>query len=155
MQTVSDLAVIAQEFVARAHAAVWCSAATVDSRGRPRSRVLHPLWEGTTGWIGVNRHSPKAGHIANTPFISLAYIKDPLKPVYAECHAMWEDTLEEKQRVWELFTTMPEPLGYNLGLIWHSAHDEQYGLLRLRPWRIVLYDLFDQQHTRAWHEQEP
>src|SRR5262245_61355308 len=40
-----------------AHRIVWASAATVDRHGRPRSRVLHPiwLWDGTelSGWIAT------------------------------------------------------------------------------------------------------
>jgi hypothetical protein len=49
---------IADEFHKRVSTMVWCNVATVDSRGRPRSRILHPLWEGSVsgavGWIGTN-----------------------------------------------------------------------------------------------------
>jgi hypothetical protein len=38
-----DFAEIASEFLERANRMVWCSAATIDGRGRPRSRVLHPI----------------------------------------------------------------------------------------------------------------
>ena len=41
----TDLATVAPAFVTMAHRIVWASAATVDSQGRPRSRVLHPFWE--------------------------------------------------------------------------------------------------------------
>ena len=41
--------------IAVAHRIVWCTVATVDRRGRPRSRVLRRYWEhtadGLTGWI--------------------------------------------------------------------------------------------------------
>ncbi len=33
------------EFLDIAHRIVWASVATVDRRDRPRSRVLHPIWE--------------------------------------------------------------------------------------------------------------
>ena len=40
----TDLATVAPAFVEMAHRIVWASVATVDTDGRPRSRVLHPLW---------------------------------------------------------------------------------------------------------------
>ena len=40
----TDLAKIAPQFVEMAHRIVWASAATVDAKKRPRTRVLHPLW---------------------------------------------------------------------------------------------------------------
>jgi hypothetical protein len=39
------LAEVALAFVEMAHRIVWYSAATVDSTGRPWSRVLHPIWD--------------------------------------------------------------------------------------------------------------
>ena len=41
----TSLAEISQPFVDMAHSIVWCTVATVDRKGRPRSRVLHPIWE--------------------------------------------------------------------------------------------------------------
>lgn len=79
-QTVA-FAEIEQEFVTRVHAAVWCNCATIDTRGRPRSRIVHPVWEGATGWITTRRSSPKVKHIAVNTFVSLAYIADPFKPI--------------------------------------------------------------------------
>jgi hypothetical protein len=40
-----ELSATAGAFVAMAHRIVWCTVATVDSQGRPRSRVMHPIWE--------------------------------------------------------------------------------------------------------------
>ena len=39
------------EFLARVARVVWCSLATADARDRVRSRVVHPIWEGATGWV--------------------------------------------------------------------------------------------------------
>ena len=41
----TSLSEVAPAFVDMAHRIVWCSAATVDRANRPRSRVLHPIWE--------------------------------------------------------------------------------------------------------------
>ena len=57
---VENFAEIETEFIERVHSIVWCSVATIDSRQRPRSRILHPIWEGATGWIGTHRNSHKS-----------------------------------------------------------------------------------------------
>ena len=43
--SMDDLAHVAPAFIEMAHRIVWCSAATVDTHGRPRSRILHPIWQ--------------------------------------------------------------------------------------------------------------
>ena len=49
------LSEVAPAFVQMAHSIVWCTGATTGTDGRPRTRVLRPIWEwdGTalTGWI--------------------------------------------------------------------------------------------------------
>ena len=40
----------APAFVEMAHRIMWCSAATIDPHGRPRSRILHPIWQ----WDGCD-----------------------------------------------------------------------------------------------------
>ena len=39
---------VAPAFVDMAHRIVWCTVATVDASGAPRTRVLHPVWEWRT-----------------------------------------------------------------------------------------------------------
>ena len=41
----AELATVAPALVEMAHGIVWCSVATVDSQGRPWSRILHPIWQ--------------------------------------------------------------------------------------------------------------
>lgn len=135
---VTDFADIQVEFIQRAHSMVWCNVATIDAHNRPRSRVLHPIWEGATGWIYTHRHSYKARDLAHNPYVSLAYIADPFHPVYADCRAEWIDDLDEKRRIWDLFKSTPEPLGYDPSLAFTTAEDAASGLLRLTPWRIDL-----------------
>lgn len=133
---ITDFAHIEAEFIERVHRMVWCSAATIDSQGRPRSRILHPIWEGNTGWIGTHRNSHKAKHLAHNPHMSLAYIMNAFKPVYVECVAEWDDSLAQKQRVWDLFKYGPPPVGYDPGPTFGSPDDENFGVLKLTPWRI-------------------
>ena len=135
---VQSFAEIEEEFIARVHTVVWCNVATVDQQGRPRSRVLHPIWEGTTGWIGTYRDSFKAQHLAHNPHVSLAYVGDVAKPVYAECVATWADDPAQKQHVWDLFAQAPHPLGYDPTPLFVIPDHARFGVLKLTPWRIEL-----------------
>ena len=147
---VATFAEIEAEFVERAHRSVWCAAATVDARGRPTNRLLHPLWEGPVGWITTYRDSPKAAHLARAPYLALAYVADVVRPAYADCHAGWVDDPGERRRVWELFRATAPPLGFDPAPIYGSPEHPRFGLLRLTPWRIRLADTTARDHYRIW-----
>ena len=142
MLKIDTFAEIEPEFIERVHAVVWCNGATVDTRGRPRTRVLHPIWEGTTGWVTTRRSSPKVKHLAANPFLSLAYIADPFKPIYVECRALWDGDFATRQRIWDLLRRTPPPLGFDPALTWGDIEDPENGLLRLTPWRSELNDFW-------------
>jgi hypothetical protein len=146
---IASFAEIETEFHARVARMVWCSAATIDRAGRPRSRLLHPIWEGSTGWIGSFPNSPKAHHLAANSSMSLAYIADISKPVYVDCTAVWEHDPLVKINVWNLFAATPEPLGYDPALIFGTPDDPRFGLIKLTPWRIQLDDIPPGEH-RIW-----
>ncbi|HEY7801816.1 MAG TPA: pyridoxamine 5'-phosphate oxidase family protein [Dehalococcoidia bacterium] len=143
MTEATSFAEIQPEFMARVSRIVWCTVATVDRKGRPRARILHPIWEGATGWIATGRQSLKAKHIASTPFVSLSYWDPKHEQVYADCAAAWEDDIDEKRRLWDLYKSTPPPLGYDLALFWKSPDDPALGMLKLTPWRIELSALAD------------
>jgi hypothetical protein len=82
MPELISFAEIETEFIRRVHTMVWCSMATMDTRNRLRSRILHPIWEVAVGWASARPHSLKAKHLAHNPYVSLAYIADIAKPVY-------------------------------------------------------------------------
>jgi len=127
---------IEAEFIKRVHTMVWCAVATVDANGRPRSRVLHSIWEGSTGFIGTNPNSYKAKHLAHNPYVSLAYIADIAKPVYVDARTEWVNDMSERQRIWDLFKSAPLPLGYDPEPIFKNL--DGFGLLKLAPYRIQL-----------------
>ena len=137
---------IADEFAARVGRIVWCTVATVDRKGRPRTRILHPIWEGSTGWIATGRHSPKERHLAGNPYVSLTYWSPEHQQIYADCKAEWEDSAEEKRRIWELYKNTPPPLGYDPAIIpvWKDGPGSpDFGVLKLTPWRIELWSIQD------------
>jgi hypothetical protein len=114
MSTITE---VAPAFVAMAHQIVWCSAATVDAEGRPRSRVLHPIWEWDgdelTGWIATGPTPLKRAHLAAHPHLSCNYWAPSQDTCVAECDAEWCFDLPTRERVWDLFANGPEPVGYD------------------------------------------
>ena len=68
----TDFAELEPEFTRRVSRIVWCSVATIDRAGNPRTRILHPIWEVIdgvpVGYIATGRHSLKEKHIARNPY---------------------------------------------------------------------------------------
>ena len=152
---VASFSEIEEEFNKRVQRIVWCTAATVDRQGRPRTRILHPIWEGATGWIATGRHSLKEKHLARNPHLSLTYWDPQHQQIYADCRAEWVDDAAEKHRIWNLDKNTPPPLGYDPGMIWHAGPDDPtYGLLKLTPWRIEISSIIDMMSGKpplVWH----
>ena len=129
------------EFMRRVIQAVYCNMATVDRKGRPRSRMLHPVWDGPIGWVISWPASHKTKHLQANSYVSLAYIHEIEKPVYVDCRAQWVEDESEKVRIWELHKSLPSPLGFDPEPHYGSIHHEYYGLLKFTPWRIELGNL--------------
>jgi len=150
MPEVTSFAEIETEFIGRVHTMVWCSLATLVTMNRLRSRILHPIWEGATGWASARPHSLKAKHIAHCSYVSLAYIADIARPVYVDCTAEWETDDNVKQHVWDLFKKTPPPAGFDLANIFNSVNDPEFGVLKFTPWRIELFDIADASNRKVW-----
>ena len=135
----------APAFVAMAHTIVWCGVATVDAKQRPRTRVLHPIWEwdGTqlTGWIATGPTPTKRAHLRASPFVSLNYWAPSQDTCVAECKATWAFDDETRTRVWNLFANGPAPVGYDPKMIpgWTKPTDATFAALRLEPWRLRVF----------------
>lgn len=149
-QSVTDFAEMKPEFMKRVARIVWCTVATVDSRGRPRTRILHPIYEmlngQPVGYIATGRNSFKAQHIGKNPMVSLSYWDQIHEQIYVDAKAEWDDRPAEKQRVWDLFKNTPPPLGYDPAIIpvWKDGPTSpEFGVLKLTPWRIELWGIGD------------
>jgi hypothetical protein len=147
---VATFAEIEPEFIARAHRMVWCDMATVGPDGRPRTRIVHPVWRDGTAWITSLRVGPKADDIDRGPYVSLAYVSDPMRPAYAECTAAWADDPGTRREIWEWIASIPEPLGYNAEAMFGSYDFPNLTLLRLTPWKIRLSVAGDLAALRVW-----
>jgi len=143
---------IQAEFLARVSQAVYCTMATIDRQNRPRSRVMHPIWEGPIGWVISWPASHKAKHLAYNPAVSLTYIPEKDKPVYVDGIAEWIDTTEEKLRIWNLHATTPPPVGFDPQPHYGTIDHPYYGVLRITPWRIELGNLYGE--PLIWRRQQ-
>ena len=76
-----ELSKVAPAFIEMTQQIVWCSAATVDTKGRPRSRILHPIWEWDGGGTGrLDRHQPNPDQ-ARPPESQPVYITELLDSI--------------------------------------------------------------------------
>lgn len=133
---------IQRPFMQRAERIVWCTVATVDRAGRPRTRILHPIWEDSTGWILTNRRSLKSKHIEANPNVSLLYWDPQQETATVEAIAEWVDDPAQKQRIWSLFEATPPPVGYSPGDFFPAGPTgDATGLLKLTARRIVVATL--------------
>ena len=146
---VADFDDIAAEFHARVERMVWCNVATVDAQGRPRSRIMHPIWEGAVGWIGTWRTSARANHqspslkveqIRRNPHVSLAYVGEVLAPVYVDCRVEVIEDVGQKDRFCNLARSLPPPYGYDPAEVFCDCDDPRFAVLRLVPSRIALVE---------------
>ena len=141
----NSLEEIAPAFVEMAHQIVWASVATVDARKRPRSRVLHPIWEwdGTdlVGWVGTGPTPTKRAHLDASPFVSANYWAPNQDTCVAECEASWHVDDDTCTRIWNLLKDAPAPVGYDPAIIpgWEQPTDEAFAALRLDPWRLRVF----------------
>lgn len=141
----NDLTTVAPAFVEMAHRIVWCSAATVDARGRPRSRILHPIWQwdGTclVGWIGTEATPIKRAHLHANPYMSLNYWSPSHDTCVADCRATWAFDDATRTMVWDLFRTAPAPVGYDPAIVpgWTTPLVEVFAVLRLDPWHLRVF----------------
>ncbi|MER7209528.1 pyridoxamine 5'-phosphate oxidase family protein [Streptosporangium sp. NPDC000239] len=137
----TSFAEIESEFNAYIGAIRYATMVTVDSGNRPRTRILIPIWENVDGkprgWLATYKTPVKAAHLAGNPHTSFSYWKPGNSSVAIEATATWDDDLETKRHVWDLYrATSPRGAGYDLGAFWKSPADPRLHVLRLEPWRI-------------------
>lgn len=138
---VSSFEEIQSEFLRRVSKAIYCSVATIDRKNRPRSRIMHPVWDGYIGWVISWPQSHKAKHLQGNPYVSLAYIEEREQPVYVDARADWIDEVGEKHRIWNLHKNTLPPLGFDPEPHYGTITHHYFGLLRFTPWRIELGNL--------------
>ncbi len=140
--TETTLGAVAPDFVDMAHRIVWCTVATTDSTGRPRTRVLHPIWEWDgdrlTGFVATGPDTLKAKHLERTPFVSLTYWAADHDTCSAECDTRWLTGDDDRRRGWDRFAEAPAPVGYDPSIVpgWDDPMSPGFGVLELTPRRL-------------------
>jgi hypothetical protein len=157
-----DLTDVAPAFVEMAHRIVWCTVATVDPDGRPRTRILHPLWEldgeRLTGWIATGPTPLKRRHLDAHPDISLSYWDPSHDTCTAECTTEWLFDDETRTTVWNRFKDAPPPVGYDPAIVppWSGGPtSEAFAALKLDPYRLRVFPgtvlLSGSGSVKSWH----
>jgi hypothetical protein len=140
-----NLAQVAPAFVTMAHRIVWASVATADGQGRPRSRILHPIWEWDgerlAGWIATSPTPIKRAHLAAHPYASVSYWESSHDTCVAECRTELHFDDDTRTRVWNLFANAPAPVGYMPSIVpaWTSPTADAFAVLALTPYRLRVF----------------
>ena len=114
----SSLDVAARAFIEMAHRIVYATLATVDRRGRPRSRIIHPYWtwdgRSMTGWVATSPTPVKRDNLRRNPYVSVTYWSPSHDTATAECRCAWVSDDQIRVEVWNLFKEAP-PRGVRPG----------------------------------------
>jgi hypothetical protein len=138
-----SFAAYAAQFLQYTGEIVWCTATTVDAKGRPRSRILHPIWQviddRPVGWVVTGKTPIKTGHLAANPHMACSYWSPAQHTVAIDCLASWVEDAATRRHIFDLFMTTPPPLGYDLnGFGAAGPASETFTPLRLDPWRVQI-----------------
>jgi hypothetical protein len=130
-----------ERFLAVARETPWCTVATVDRRGRPRSRILHPVWRqtpaGLEGWVTTRPTPLKLAHLAHSPYVSCSYWRPNHDTAVAECAASWVADPHERAWLWEYVAALAPPVGFDPSAMWPDGPESpDFAVLHLRPWRL-------------------
>jgi len=139
-----SFAAFEEDFLRITKETVFCVATTVDSAGRPRNRMLHPIFvvrgARPLGWALTGRTPLKTSHLAANPHVDCAYWSPSHDTVFVDCIAAWVEGDEEKREVWELFLGTPKPLGWGpdgmAGYGEEKWRNPVFTPLRLEPRRV-------------------
>jgi general stress protein 26 len=141
---ISELGDIAADLEARITSTVWCTMATTDAAGRPRTRIVHPIWElddAAVGWLGTRSGSPKLRHLEEHPWTSLLYWDPRHQQVTIDARVEIHRDTETCERVWALMSSHPEPYGFDPAPMWpDGATGDGFTVLRFDPFRVTVFD---------------
>lgn len=126
------------EFLEITSSIVWRTATTVDPAGRPRSRILLPIFVvhggRPLGRAFTGRTPVKTAHLACSSW------SPDQHTVAIDCGASWVEDAAAKRAVWDRFKTPPPPLGYDPDPAGALGGPESPLVtpLRLDPWRVAV-----------------
>ncbi|NIY69785.1 pyridoxamine 5'-phosphate oxidase family protein [Streptomyces malaysiensis] len=94
---------------------------TVDKKGRPRARILLPIWEVVdgrpVGWLAAYKTPVKSAHLANNPHTTYSYWNPRQNAVFIDSVSRWVEDEPTKRHAWELYRKgSPPGVGYDPGV---------------------------------------
>jgi hypothetical protein len=136
----TDFDALVSEFHRRVAKTIWCTLATVDTRGRARTRVVHPVWDGPAGWLGARAGTPKLAHIAAHPDVSLLYWDPDHEQVTIDARATVEPSPVARSDAWAALQAPAPPYGFDPAPIWPGGPDgDDFVAIRLVARRVELF----------------
>ncbi|MCP2164162.1 pyridoxamine 5'-phosphate oxidase family protein [Goodfellowiella coeruleoviolacea] len=152
---VHDFAEMQGTFFAYIRDIKYATMTTVDRRGRPRARVLLPIWEVVdgrpVGWLAAFRTPVKTAHLANNPHTTYSYWSPRQNAVFVDSVSTWVDDEPTRRYAWELYRSgSPAGVGYDPHTYWPGGPtDPGYQVLRIDAWRVQLVRGTDL-HSTIW-----
>lgn len=138
--TRTSLADVAPRFVAMAQEIEMAVVATVGRGGRPRTRVMQPVWawDGTSlvGWVSTTSTDPKMDDLQATPQLSLTYWNPDQDTCTADCEVELVTDPAAKAAAWDRFKTTPGGFDPAIHPDWDDPSHPTFGVLRLTPTRL-------------------
>jgi hypothetical protein len=147
--------------IAVAHTVVWSTVTTVDPQGRPRARVLHPMWtrseDALVGWALTRPTPVKVRHLGSNPHLTCSYLGANHDIASFDCIAELVDDRGVTRHVWNAFTTAAAPLGYDPAPMFPNGPDGAgIRVLHMTPYRVQVgfaTDLARGERARVWRAQ--
>lgn len=115
---VSEFSDLQDTFLSYVRDIKYATMITVDREGRPRARVLLPVWEVVdgrpVGWLASYRTPVKAAHLANNPHTTYSYWNPCQNAVHVDSRSAWADDEASKRHAWDLYIKGGPPgVGYD------------------------------------------
>jgi hypothetical protein len=135
--TLAEVLAVARPIV---EAVVFCTATTIGPDGRPRSRVVHPVWhwddEPLVGLV-TSRPTPlRRRHLGANPVMTCAYWSPAHHVATFDCDAAWVES-GRLGEAWQRIAATPPPLGFDPATIWPDGPtSDDFAVVELRPYRV-------------------
>ena len=131
---------VLRSFLTTAGRIVYATLSTTDAHRRPRSRIVHPVWEEDgerlVGWVGSRPSRLKRDSLERSPFASCLYWDPAHDVAVADCEARWLPP-GERALAWERLSAPAPPMGYDPASIWPDGPEgDDFAAIRLDPWRV-------------------
>lgn len=141
MSSRSSLAMVGPEARSIIERVVWATVATVGQDGRPRTRLMHPVWfwdaDQPTALVSARPTRLKVEHLAAQPAVSCNYWDPNHDTVTIDALATWVP-LGDRQTAWDRVKAVPEPVGFDPAIIWpDGSSTDDCAFLELTAYRII------------------